>query len=66
MFLLLICLASAVTYEEKEEKCYLLTERFLYEKKREMMRQIQKYKDLNMVELRDKVAEDGFHYCVDN
>ena len=66
MFLLLLCLASAITFEDKEEQCFILSEHYIHDKRKDIAMHTKNYKALTLPGLKNKLLEDGFNYCVEH
>ena len=55
----------AITTEDKEDTCYLLSTYLVRERMEEIKDHIKLYPHLKEPELRSKVIEQGFYYCMD-
>ena len=65
MIFLLFSVALAITTEDKEDTCYLLSTYLVRERMEEIKDHIKLYPHLKEPELRSKVIEQGFYYCMD-
>jgi hypothetical protein len=64
MLLLLVSIAYALTPTNKEDACYLLSSHLVRSNWTEIKEHIKQFPKLKEPELRFKVIEDGFYYCM--
>lgn len=63
---LLLTLSVSLDFEEKEEVCYLLSTASVAKRHNEAYEHAKSKEDMHLGELRPKLLEDTFNYCIEN